>query len=120
METNEMISLESWEQQTQTLLDQLIQDREATQKRLTMLDARIEQLEMALGKKAAKPETSAKRGPRGNVTGKVLEVLTPEGVHVSAIEEQTGFNRTQVQNALVSLKKAGSVKAVARGVYAPI
>lgn len=120
METNEMISVEAWEQQTRTLLDQLIQDRKATQDRLDTLDTRIEQLELALGKRAVEPKAPSKRGPRGNVTQKVLDVLTPEGVHLSDIEERTGLNRTQIQNALVSLKKSGSIKAVARGVYAPI
>ena len=118
--SNETISLESWEQQTKALLDQLIQDRKAAQNRLLALDARIKKLQLALGKRAVEPKAPSKRGPRGKVNRKVLDVLTPKGVHLSDIEERTGLTRTQIQNALSSLKKSGSIKAVARGVYAPI
>ena len=41
----------------------------------------------------------------------------PEGVSLSQIKEETGFNEIQIRNIIYRAKKAGSVRNKARGIY---
>lgn len=71
---------------------------------------------------AAKGKAKGKgsRGPRGAVSGAVMKVLASnsKGVSRPKLISATGMDERQVSACIMNLKKAGKIKAVARGIYA--
>jgi replication protein A-like len=74
--------------------------------------------------KPAAKKTVAKPAAKKKATAAdtVLAVIgrSKKGVDVSTISEKTGFDKKKVTNIVFKLKKAGTIKAVSRGVYTKV
>ena len=76
---------------------------------------------VAAKKKATpkKAETTAKASESGNMLDTIYELISSggEGTKVAEIQEKTGFEPRQVNNALYKLKQKGKIDAISRGLY---
>jgi len=65
-------------------------------------------------KKAGKPETGV------SITEAVQKAIENNpGINFKSLQDKTGFETKQIQNALPPLKKAGKIKSEGRGIYYP-
>jgi predicted Rossmann fold nucleotide-binding protein DprA/Smf involved in DNA uptake len=74
-------------------------------------------------KKTVAPKT--KKAPAQKKPTALDTVLTVinrsrKDVDVDTLSKKTGFNKKQISNILFKLKKAGTIKAVSRGVYTKV